>query len=97
MLETGPARAIKLVSFLGFLRLKMSNCTGLPQPNPKNRRVKVPRGSRWARGLRVNLPWDLGVGSPSLSATRACANSCTDIAKTKAAAQIKNMRGLSNN
>ncbi len=80
---TGPARAIFAESILGSLRLKGSKGAGLPQPNPLTRMASVPRGSRWARGFRVVLPSDLGVGSPSLSAIKQWAASCKPMAMTR--------------
>jgi len=69
-LLAGPARAIRAVSFLGFLRLYGSKGAGLPQPNrPVIRMVSVPKGSKWAKGLRVRRPKARGVGSPNRSAT----------------------------
>lgn len=75
ILLAGPAREIRAMSVLGFLKLWGSKLTGLPQPKPKNNSIRVPIGSRWARGFRVTLFCDRGVGSPSLSAVRAWANS----------------------
>lgn len=46
MLLKGPAREIRAVSFLGFLKLWGSKLTGLPQPKPKNKSISVPMGSR---------------------------------------------------
>ncbi len=69
--EAGPARAIRAASLLGLRRLKGSNMTGFPQPKPTKIRAMVPRGSRWALGLRVSLPWIEGVGSPKWSAIQA--------------------------
>jgi hypothetical protein len=43
----------------------------------------VPNGSRWAIGFSVSLPWRRGVGSPSLSAAKAWANSCTVMATSR--------------
>lgn len=74
-LLVGPARAIRAESRLGCLRLKGSKGTGLPQPKRKMRSIKVPIGSRCFRGLSEILPAREGVGSPSLSATRAWLNS----------------------
>ena len=37
--------------------------------------IIVPRGSRWASGLRVTRPWLWGVRSPSLWAAKAWQNS----------------------
>ena len=74
-LLAGPAKEIIAESFRGFLRLKGSIITGLPQPIWNINKARVPIGSRWARGLRVSRPSIRGVGSPSLSAARAWANS----------------------
>lgn len=71
MFDPGPAREIKAASLLGFFKLKGSIGTGLPQPKRKINKAKVPKGSRWARGFKVRRSLILGVGSPSLSATKA--------------------------
>lgn len=63
-LEAGPAKDIIAESRLGFCKLKGSNCTGFPQPKRTRKSIRVPSGSRWARGFRVRRPWMRGVGSP---------------------------------
>lgn len=75
MLETGPATEISAASRLGLRRLYGSNGTGLPQPKRAMRIIIVPSGSRCANGFKVNRPMSRGVGSPSLSAVKAWANS----------------------
>jgi len=67
-LDTGPASEMRAESFLGFRRLKGSNWTGLPQPKPTNKSMRVPRGSKCTSGFRDIRPMSRGVGSPSLSA-----------------------------
>jgi len=74
-LAKGPERAVKARSFLGFKKLKGFIGTGFPQPKPASKIQTVPMGSKWERGFRVNLPSSLAVGSPSLKAERAWANS----------------------
>jgi len=74
-LLVGPAKEMRAESFLGFLRLKGSKGTGFPQPKRKKTSMRVPMGSRWAKGLRLILPNNLAVGSPSLSDTQAWADS----------------------
>ncbi|KKT82977.1 MAG: hypothetical protein UW80_C0025G0010 [Microgenomates group bacterium GW2011_GWC1_44_9] len=83
----GPAMEMMPASLLGFFRLKGSKGVGFPQPKTKlvpeilekmirlRGRSTVPIGSMWAKGLRVSLPAARGVGSPNLSAAKACANS----------------------
>lgn len=66
--EAGPARDIIAESRLGFSRLKGSNCTGLPQPKRTRKSIRVPRGSKCAKGFKVRRPWMRGVGSPRRSA-----------------------------
>lgn len=71
MLLRGPAKEMMAMSRRGRLRLEAMVSTGLPQPKPKKRRAREPRGSRWAKGLRVRRPLERGLGSPSRSAARA--------------------------
>jgi len=92
--EAGPARAIRAESRLGCLKLKGSKGTGLPQPNLKSTSMIEPTGSRWAMGFKVTLPWREGVGSPSLSAIKAWANSWIVTAIIRLAAQTKKIIGL---
>lgn len=47
----------------------------MPQPILKTNKVKRPSGSICFSGFNVSRPYILAVGSPSLSATRAWANS----------------------
>ncbi len=64
-LETGPARATRVVSRTGFLKLAGLKGTGLAQPIIREKNsIRVPMGSRWARGLRVSRPSSLAVLSP---------------------------------
>ena len=72
---TTPASDTISSSRLLFLKLRGSISTGMPQPNPTKRRAMKPIGSMCAKGFSVTLPCSLGVGSPSLSATKAWANS----------------------
>ena len=81
-LDTGPARATMAISLRGSLKLRQSTGTGLAQPKktpPVNRatpgKITVPKISRWAIGLIVNLPSSFAVGSPFRLATQAWANS----------------------
>jgi len=74
-LLSGPASEMMAPSRRLSRKLNGSKGTGFPQPKPTNRIASVPSGSRCARGLSVRRPRDRGVGSPSLSAARACANS----------------------
>lgn len=67
----GPAKEMIAMSRRGCWRLEIMVSTGLPQPKPKKRRAREPRGSRWARGLRVRRPLERGLGSPRRSAARA--------------------------
>jgi len=93
-LLVGPARAIRAESRLGWRRLKGSKGTGLPQPKRKTRSIKVPIGSRCLRGLREILPSRLAVGSPSLSAIKAWANSWMVTAMIRARPQIRKLNIL---
>jgi hypothetical protein len=93
-LDPGPAQEIKAVSRRGLRRLKGSMGTGFPQPKRKKRSIKVPIGSRWAKGLRVNRPLNRAVGSPNRSAIQAWANSWIVTAVKRAAAQIRKEIGL---
>lgn len=78
ILVTGPARAVRAVSFFGSRKLKGSIGTGLAAPKmmpaPEIIRIKgktiVIRGSMWGRGSRVSRLDNLAVGSPSRSATK---------------------------
>ena len=63
--DSGPAIDISAASRLGCFRLKGSNCTGFPHPNPIKSRKIIPYISIWAFGFSVNLPCSPGVGSPS--------------------------------
>lgn len=96
-LLAGLAKEIKAESLLGFCRLYESTGTGLPQPNLVKRMAKVPKGSRWAIGFKVNLPFILGVGSPSLSAIKAWLNSWISIAIKRPMIKEKNDNGSVNN
>ena len=73
--EAGPANAIFIMSTLGFAKYLESTGTGFAQPKPTNKIISEPKGSRWAIGFKVNLPWCFAVGSPSLYATHPCENS----------------------
>lgn len=55
-------------------------------------RASVPIGSMWERGFRVSLPSALAVGSPSLSAAQAWANSCMVTAAMRQVTPIKRLR-----
>jgi len=46
MLLRGPAKEMMAISRRGWLRLEVMVSTGLPQPKPKKRRAREPRGSR---------------------------------------------------
>ena len=70
-LAKGPARETIISSRRGWRKLKGSIGTGLAQPMvgmPVKMLIRgkiiVPKGSRWALGLRVSRPRDRGVGSP---------------------------------
>ena len=91
----GPASAISIMSLFGLRRLKGSNGAGFPQPKTKdepdktkNNGNKIPKGSRWAKGLIVSLPLRRGVGSPSLSAAKQWANSWMVIASISSPKEI---------
>ena len=60
-----------------FLKADGFVLTGFAQPNWNNRIMIKPTMSIWTKGFNVNLPSYFGVLSPNLSATYACANSCT--------------------
>ena len=96
MLLTGPASAIRAVSRRGWRRLNGSNSTGFPHPKPATRRRRVPRGSRCFAGLSVRRSCRRGVGSPSLSAIQACANSWNVSAETRAIISRRKRKGLEN-
>ncbi len=80
-LVTGPAKAVRAVSFLGSRKLNGSIGTGFAAPNiiPAwvmayiNGRAIVINGSICGRGSSVSLPNSLAVGSPDRSATTPCA------------------------
>ena len=55
-LDAGPAKATIIMSFLGFLKNAGLTGTGFAQPNPTNRIIIEPIGSRCASGFRVSLP-----------------------------------------
>lgn len=80
--EAGPANAIFIMSTLGFAKYLESTGTGFAQPKPTNKIISEPKGSRWAIGFKVNLPWCFAVGSPSLYATHPCENSWKTNAKS---------------
>lgn len=61
-----------------------------------SRMARVPSGSRWERGLRLSLPVTRGVGSPSRSAAKACANSWMVMVTTRATSQRRKTIGLEN-
>jgi len=71
----GPAKATFIISVLGFFRYRASTGTGFAYPKPIIRIINDPIGSRCANGFNVNLPDCFAVGSPSLYATQAWANS----------------------
>ena len=81
----------KKVPFLIFLKLYGLMGTGFAQPKPNNTKLIKPKTSKWTIGLRDSLPYDLAVLSPSLYATKACANSCMVSAKIIAKAYVKNI------
>ena len=70
-IETFIASLYLLLYALGFV------FNGLVHPNPANRIIIKPIKSICAAGVKVNLPWNLGVLSPNLSATKAFAYPCT--------------------
>ena len=74
-LAAGPAKAIFIMSTRGLERYRESTGTGFAQPNPTNKIINDPNGSRCANGLSVSLPEYRAVGSPSLLATHAWENS----------------------
>ena len=88
--DAGPARDIRAASRLGFLRFQGLKGVGLAQPKRKNGpevtrlimirksgKMTVPSGSICTIGFRLTLPWCLAVGSPSLFAIQAWADSWT--------------------
>jgi len=70
----GPATPTKIISLLGFLKLRKFIGTGFAQPkmtfeskiNKDNGKITVPNRSICAKGLNVSLPCIFAVGSPSL-------------------------------
>lgn len=81
----GPAIETRAMSFLGSRKLKGSTGTGLAPPKITgelvrikiNGRIKVIIGSTCGIGFKVSLPRSFAVGSPSFSATKPCAISCS--------------------
>ncbi len=67
--------------------------TGLPQPNPIKRNMKLPKGSRCFIGFRESRPEIFAVLSPNLKAIKAWPNSCTDKAHSKARIKAKSITG----
>jgi len=84
MFESGPAIPTQSISLRGFLNAEKFTGTGLAYPkrnlppvekNNNKGRTTVPIGSMCAKGLSVNLPEYLAVGSPNLYAAHPCENS----------------------
>ena len=84
-----PEMLTSNVSLLIFLKLNALIGTGLAQPNPNTKKLIKPILSKWAIGLKVNLPADFGVGSPNLYAVKAWANSWTVSAIRTAKVKVK--------
>ena len=61
-----PAEETKMRPFRLSVRLLKLTGTGLAHPKPARKSIRVPIGSRWLSGLRVNRPDHLAVGSPIL-------------------------------
>jgi len=74
-LEIGPAIATRKRPRNGFSKALISTGTGFAQPKRKISINIKPIGSRCFSGLRVSLPSIFAVGSPSLNAIQAWANS----------------------
>lgn len=80
--DAGPAKETIAISLRVFLKFKGFTGTGFAQPNngrPVNviiiGRITVPIMSICTMGLRVKRPRYFAVGSPNLSAAKACENS----------------------
>lgn len=84
ILVNTPEMLTKNKSRLCFLKFIGLISTGFAQPKPTSKKVIIPKASKCFIGLSVNLPKAFGVGSPSLYAVYACANSCNEKAKSKA-------------
>ena len=83
-LVAGPARATRALSLCGCLKFWSLTGTGLPQPMWAKIKRRVPRGSKWRRGLRETRPMWRAVGSPRRLATQAWAASWVVRAKRMA-------------
>ena len=64
ILDTGPARAVRAMPRLGFLKYRISTGTGLAQPKPQMTMEARPSQSIWCRGLKLSRRIRLAVGSP---------------------------------
>ena len=91
--EAGPAKAIFIISFVGFLRLKGLTGTGFAHPKPTKKIINVPIGSRWFIGLMFVLFNLYEVSSPSLKAINECENSWKDSEKIRLIDKSKNALG----
>ena len=76
-LLSGPAMETSSTPLLWFLKLPGLIGTGFAQPKRTSAIMINPTGSKCFKGFRVYLPEYFGVSSPHLTATKACANSCT--------------------
>ena len=71
-----PEMETNLIPFLYLLKFNGLIGTGFAQPIPNKTNIRKPLKLKCLNGLRVNLPINLGVGSPILYAVKECANSC---------------------
>ena len=55
--DAGPAKATFIMSTRGFEKFTGFTGTGLAHPNPTNKIIKDPIGSKCAKGLRVKRPF----------------------------------------
>ena len=100
-LLTGPATAVRMSSFTGFLKLRVSTGVGLAHPKggkPSTIRISgmmmVPNRSMWTSGFSEIRPNIFAVGSPSRLAIQACADSCTQMANSSTMTSKKMSTGL---
>lgn len=70
--DNGPAKDTITIPCLGELKYLGLIGTGFAHPNFAIHKTNKPNGSRCAIGFNVNLPFNLGVGSPKISAALAC-------------------------